>query len=31
MSYPSGPSQQVRAEPPVRPEVVASFDNYVAA
>lgn len=35
MSYPSGPSgpseQGLRAEPPVRREVVASFDNYVAA
>lgn len=35
MSYPSGPSgpsqQQARTEPPVRREVVASFDNYIAA
>lgn len=31
MSHPSGPSQQVRAEPPVRRDVVASFDNYLAA
>lgn len=35
MVYPSGPSgpsrQQVGAEPPVRREVIASFDNYFGA